>query len=463
MTIWTPNIKKRPGPRYLAIAAALADDVENGRLTPGSRLPTQRDLAFRLGLTTGTIGRAYAEAQRLGFLTGEVGRGTFIRDMGKRLSTLAGRETPADHVIDISLNYPPAGGGEEDAFRDALAAVSRSNDLAPLLAYQHDGATPEQRLTAAAWLARAGIEARPEGIIFTAGLQHAMTVTLGAVCEPGDLVLAEALTYPGIRALSIMQHLRLQGIGIDEHGIVPDAFETACRNGPVRALYTIPTLQNPTASIMPLERREAIVDIARRHDVILVEDDIYGFMLPDAPPRLATLAPERTVYLTSTSKCLTPGLRVGFAVPPERLVGKLAAMVRTTLWMTAPTMIEIFRHLVDSGGADRIVDARNGEAAARQRIAANALGEAQYRADPMSPHLWLTLPQSWHGRDFVRQARDRGVVVLGADDFALVHDAGRDHVRLCLGCPTQRSDLLQAMAIVGDILGEGPDLYRSFA
>ena len=463
MTIWTPKIKKRPGPRYLAIAAALADDVENGRLMPGTRLPTQRDLAYRLGLTTGTIGRAYAEAQRLGFLTGEVGRGTFIRDMGKRLSTLAGRETPADHLIDVSLNYPPAGGGEEDAFRAALAAVSRSNDLAPLLAYQHDGATPEQRLIAAAWLGHAGIEASPDGIVFTAGVQHGLTVTLGAVCEPGDLVLAEALTYPGIRALSIMQHLRLQGVGIDEQGVVPEAFETACRNGPVRALYAIPTLQNPTASTMPLERRQAIVEVARRHDVILIEDDIYGFMLPDAPPRLVKLAPERTVYLTSTSKCLMPGLRVGFAVPPERLAAKLAAMVRTTLWMTAPPMIEIFRHLVESGAADRIVDARNGEAEARQRIAATALGDARIRADPRSPHLWLTLPDHWRGRDFVRRARDQGVVVLGADDFALVHDAGRDHVRLCLGCPPRRSDLMQAMGILGDMLGEEPDLYRSFA
>jgi DNA-binding transcriptional MocR family regulator len=303
----------------------------------------------------------------------------------------------------------------------------------------------------------------PDEVVFTAGVQHGMTITMGAVCEPGDLVLAEALTYPGIRALTIMQHLRLQGIAIDENGIVPEAFETACRNGLVRALYTIPTLQNPTASIMPLERRLALVEIARRHDVILIEDDIYGFMLPNSPPRLATLAPERTVYLTSTSKCLTPGLRVGFAVPPPDMVAKLGAMVRSTLWMTAPPMIEIFRHLVESGAADKIVNARNGEAAARQKIAAGALGDAEVRTDPTSPHLWLTLPERWQGRDFVRQARDRGVVVLGADDFALVHDAGRDHVRLCLGCPPRRSDLIQAMDILGDVLGGEPDLYRSFA
>jgi DNA-binding transcriptional MocR family regulator len=131
--------------------------------------------------------------------------------------------------------------------------------------------------------------------------------------------------------------------------------------------------------------------------------------------------------------------------------------------MTPPPMIEIFRHLVESGAADRIVGARNGEAEARQKIAAAALGDARYRADPRSPHLWLTLPEHWRGRDFVRRARDRGVIVLAADDFALVHDVGRDHVRLCLGCPPRRNELMQAMRVLGDMLDEEPDLYRSFA
>ena len=461
--MWVPNIDDREGPRYLAIAQALADDVEYGRLLPGTRLPTQRALAERLGLTTGTIGRAYAEAQRLGFLTGEVGRGTFIRDMGKGLSTLAQRDTLDSNAIDLSLNYPPAGGDEEEVFREALLAIAGSNDLRPLLAYQHDGATTAQRICAVNWLARLGIDVSPERLVFTCGVQHGMTVVLGAITEPGDLVLAEALSYPGIRALAIMQHLRLQGISIDEHGIVPEAFETACRNAPVRVLYTIATLQNPTASIMPAQRRNALVDIARRHDVVLIEDDIYGVNLPQAPPRLVTLAPERTVYLTSASKCLMPGLRVGVAVVPEKLRAKLDAMVRTTLWMTPPPMIEVFRHLIDSGAADSISAARNREAAARQDIAARALGNLEYHTHRYSPHLWLTLPAQWRGRDFIHQARERGVILLGADDFALVHDSGRDHVRLCLGCPPRRAELLQAMTLIGELLHDEPAIYRSFA
>lgn len=142
----------------------------------------------------------------------------------------------------------------------------------------------------------------PDRLIITAGLQHAMTICIAALCEPGDLVLAESLTYPGIRALGIMHHLRLQGVAMDAQGLVPDAFEAACRGGSVHALYTIPTLQNPTATILPEDRRRKIADIARRFDVTIIEDDLYGFHLPDAPPRFAAITPDITIYLTSVSK-----------------------------------------------------------------------------------------------------------------------------------------------------------------
>jgi DNA-binding transcriptional MocR family regulator len=312
-------------------------------------------------------------------------------------------------------------------------------------------------------LGHADIPVVPDRLIITAGLQHAMTICIAALCEPGDLVLAESRTYPGIRALGIMHHLRLQGVAMDAQGLVPDAFEAACRGGSVRALYTIPTLQNPTATILPEDRRRKIADIARRFDVTIIEDDLYGFHLPDVPPRFAAIAPDITIYLTSVSKCLMPGLRVGFAVPPERLMSKLSAMVHSTLWMNAPPMIEVFRQLVASGDADRVVSARHAEAAARQDIAQRMLGDFVASPHRMSPHLWLPLPEHWQGNDFVSHARMRNVIVSTAEDFALTHEAGANHARLCLGCPPSRSALETALCTIGDLLSEGADLSWSFA
>ena len=463
MTSWLPDIETKSGPRYLAIAQVLAEDVEEGRLAPGSKLPTHRDLAFRLGLTVGTVSRAYAEAQRLGLLSGEVGRGTYVRNSGNSLGTLDPRDALPEGQVDLSLNYPPISGIEEQAMRRALRAVADGNDLSQLLNYQHHGASAAQFDTAAHWLTHADIPVVPERLIITAGLQHAMTICIAALCEPGDVVLAENLTYPGIRALGMMHHLRLQGVSMDDQGLVPDAFEAACRTGPVRALYTIPTLQNPTATILPEDRRRQIVDIARRYDVTIIEDDLYGFYLPDAPPRIAALAPDITIYLTSVSKCLMPGLRVGFAVPPERLISKLGAMVRSTLWMNAPPMIEVFRQLVASGDAERVVAARHVETAARQQIAQRILGEFVDLPHLMSPHLWLPLSEQWQDNDFVSHARMRNVIVSTAEDFALTHEAGENHARLCLGCPPTRRALETGLGTIRNLLREGPDLTWSFA
>ncbi len=463
MTTWLPDIEARTGPRYLAIAQALAEDVEDGRLPPGAKLPTHRDLAFRLGLTVGMISRAYAEAQRLGLLSGEVGRGTYVRSAGTSLGTLDPREILPVGQVDLSLNYPPICGIEEQTMRRALRAVADSNDLSQLLNYQHDGATSSQFEVAAKWLRHAEIPVASDRLIITAGLQHAMTICIAALCEPGDIVLAENLTYPGIRALGMVQHLRLQGIAMDDQGLIPESFEAACSAASIRLLYTIPTLQNPTATILPENRRREIADIARRHEVTIIEDDLYGFHLPDAPPRFAALAPDITIYLTSVSKCLMPGLRVGFAVPPERLMRKLGAMVRSTLWMNAPPMIEVFRQLVLSGDAERIVTARHTEAAARQEIAQRILGDHVDLPHRMSPHLWLPLPENWQENDFVSHARTRNVIVSTAEDFALTHAAGENHARLCLGCPTSRDSLEAALTKIGDLLTEGPDLSWSFA
>jgi DNA-binding transcriptional MocR family regulator len=463
VTSWTPDITDRPGPRYLAIAEAIAEDVSSGRLPTGERLPPHRELAYRLGVTVGTVSRAYAEAQRRGLLSGEVGRGTFVRENATRLGTLDDRERLPDGNIDLSLNYPPGSGFEEDAVRHALRSVADLNDLRPLLGYQHAGATGAQMAVAAEWLGRSGLAVAPDEIVVTAGLQHAMTVTLAALCEPGDTVAAEALTYPGIRAIGRMQHLRLQGVAMDDAGLTPEALDAACRQSSVRLLYTIPTLQNPTAIVTPLARRREIADVARQHDVMIVEDDLYGFLLPGAPPRYVDIAPERTVYLASTSKCLMPGLRVGFVRPPRHLVSRLAALVRTTLWMAAPPMMEVFRHLVSSGDADRIVAGRHREAAERQTLARAYLGDYLRETHPMSPHVWLALPETWQGRDFVGHARHRNVTITTAEDFSLTHGTGNGHLRLCLGCPPGRATLEQGLMALREILRDGPHLDWSLA
>jgi DNA-binding transcriptional MocR family regulator len=461
MTTWVPRISGRAGPKYRAIADALAQDVQSGALQPGTKLPTHRELAHELGVTVGTVSRSYAEVQRLGLVSGEVGRGSFVGGE-PGLSTLGEKAETSAGLVDLSLNYPATAGIEEAVVRNALVALGTRSQIRNLLGYQHNGATLEQRAAAAAWLANSDIAPAPDDIVLSCGAQHALAVSLSAICEAGDTVATEALSYPGIRALSLMLGLRLKGVAMDEQGMLPDAFKAACESTQVRALYTIPTLHNPTTATMSPARRKAILEIALQHDVIVVEDDVYGFMTPNRPPSMAKLAPEQTIYVTSVSKWLAAGLRIGFAVPPRRLLPRLTAMVRTTVWMTPPPMLECFRIMVENGDALKLAKARIAETRARQTLAKKLLAGLEWQSDASGSHMWLKLPSSWDGYDFVSQARRQGVLLLAADSFAVTRHSGDGHVRLCLGSPALRADLARGLGVLTQVLNEDPHLLSTY-
>ena len=175
VTIWVPEIAVRPGPRYLAIADAISEDLDHGRLKPGSRLPTHRDLADRLGVTVGTVSRGYAEAARRGLLSGEVGRGTFVRQWSSQLAVLGSR-SPSVGEIDLSVNHPPLSFSQmhRHTLQETLASLARREDLSSLLGYPPDGGTPAHREAGAVWIRRVGLEAPPEQVLVCSGSQHAL-------------------------------------------------------------------------------------------------------------------------------------------------------------------------------------------------------------------------------------------------------------------------------------------------
>ena len=236
MTIWVPELASRSGPRYRAIADSLGHDIAAGRLPPGTRLPTHRWLADRLGVTVGTVTRAYAEAARRGLLSGEVGRGTFVR----RAAEVGGDDPIVEGAsLDLAHNHPPmpALGPFGDVLQRTLAVLSARPDLSALLGYPTDGGRLTYREAGAAWIERSGLRADPESVLVCAGSQHALTTVLATLLQPGDVLLTEALTYPGLQALANLLHVRLEGLALDRDGLRPDALEEACRRNPARALY----------------------------------------------------------------------------------------------------------------------------------------------------------------------------------------------------------------------------------
>lgn len=433
---WTPKLDEDAAATVSGrLLAALRRDIEDGRLTPGARLPPHRDLAHRLGIGIGTVTAVYGEAARQGLLTATVGRGSFIADN-------ISRQGRSDGPIDLSRNLPPLAFAQR-RFAHTLARLGKRGDLDQLLDYAPPAGHEAHRRSAAAWLRRVSglCDARADRLVITGGAQQAMSLVLDLLCRPGDTIMTEAATYFGIRSIAQEGGYRTLGLAMDGEGLLPEALDRVASAG-ARLLYTLPTLQNPTGRIMGEARRAEIAAIARRHGVWIVEDDLYSiFATGNAPPPLAAYAPERTFYIHGTSKAIAPGLRTGFLiVPDEHQLDRVLRRIRAQIYAPSAMGALIGSQWMEDGAADEIVAENQAEMLARGRMAAERLGPAlSPPADPRCPHLWLPMPELEAERMAARAMR-AGVEVT-PPSAPLIDPSSISGVRLCLGAATDRAQL----------------------
>jgi DNA-binding transcriptional MocR family regulator len=454
--MWVPDLAGRSGPKARAIANAIAEAVQAGDLAPGDRLPPHRELAYRLGVSVGTVTRSYAEAQRRGLLSGQVGSGTYVTDRTapERRFGLAGGGGPSDGIIDLSAALA-ACELRQEALDRALAAMTAAGVSSDTLEYQSAAGMARHRETGARWMAQAGFAPDPRRVMVTHGAQQAIAIALSALARPGATVLCESLVFPPVINLAGLLGLKLHGLPVDGDGLDPDALDEACRATGARVLYVIPTLQNPTGAIQSVSRRRDIARIARAHELCVIEDDVFA-RLVDAPPPLATFAPERTWYVTSVSKTIAPGLRVGFLLAPDDQLDPLLLAMRALSWQSTPIAAEIATVLIEDGTAERMIAWHRRESAARAQLAREILGESAAANPNDAPHLWLELSEPWRGRDLAGELLRRGVRVAEGAAFATARGGGAHHVRISLNAPRAREQLAQALRIVADALRSGP-------
>ncbi len=473
MTIWTPNLEGRTGARYEAIADAIADAIRDGELAPGDRLPPQRDLAWRLGVTTGTVGRAYALVRDRGFLSGEVGRGTFVRDLGwdggdiglpslseNRHDTRGMGEdlVPYDTrgVVDLSRNSPSYR-VHADAMRSALTKIMARPGMERLMAYMPTRGHMHHREAGAEWVKRVGLETTAERITVCGGSQQAIAAVLSGIAQPGEVVLAETYPYPGLVDAAQVFGKALKGVPMDDDGIMPDALDRICRDTPgTRLLFMVPTLQNPTAIIMSEQRRRDIVKVARSHDLLIVEDDVYGYLPQDRPLPIAALAPERTLYMTSTSKCLAPGLRVAWIVAPKSLDNALTDALYTLTVCSPPLTAEVARTWILDGTADKLITWQREEVAARQAMVDEIFGDLDFLSHPAGFHVLLKLPHPWRAAEFAGAARALGIAIVPGSAFSLEPGEMADSVRVSLSAVPDRNTLAGALQTLRDLVDTNP-------
>lgn len=454
MTDWKPRLPGRAGPIYLAIADAIAEAIITGELPPGARLPTHRALADALGIDLTTVTRAYAEARRRGLLEATIGRGTFVRTEDKAPPTEA-RMSAAP--VDLGMNLPPQPTDPPlpELLQRGLSRLLALPHAADLLTYRTGAGTADERAAGAAWLRPTLGEVAPERLLVTPGAQPALLAVLGMLLRPDDVLLTDSLTYPGLRGAAAQLRIRLVGLSGDELGLLPEAVEEACRAATgAKALYCVPTIHNPTAVTMPVQRRQAIAEVARRHGLRVIEDDAYGLLPSEPLPAIASMAPEITFHIATVSKVLTPALRLACVVAPDaRSAAQLTAALRANVLMASPLLSGVMAGWVRDGSAAAILAAIRRECAARQEVAREVLPAEAFTAHPEGLHLWLRLPAQWDRLHFTAHLRRQDLAVVPSDAFRVdPAEPPIGAVRISLGAANGRAALRNALGAVAEAL-----------
>jgi DNA-binding transcriptional MocR family regulator len=333
-------------------------------------------------------------------------------------------------------------------------------DNASLMTYHLAGGSDSDRKAAARWLAPMFGPLDAGQLLVCPGAQAAIAASILALTEPGDVILAEPASYPGLRTAATQFGRRLVAVEADRDGMLPEKFEQACRRHKPGLVYLNPTLQNPTAITMPERRRKELAGIAQRCNVRIVEDDPYWLLAEAPPPPIATFAPERVVYISTLSKCLTPGLRVAFVLlrdPGER--ERFLAALRSFALMVAPLTAALATQWIVDGSAGELMAGVRKEARLRHRMAHAILtGRDKGLGDGL--HVWLELPAYWNAAQLARAAASSGIAVTPAEAFA-TGGASANAIRISLGSIQDRARLQAALERLSDLLARRPEPFSA--
>lgn len=449
---WLPDLSRHSGVKYLAVADALSAAIERGDLRAGDRVPPQRELAARLRVDLTTITKAYESVRLRGLIEARGRAGSFVSEpRGVTADVLA--------QVDAGMNMPPELPGRilARAIANATDALLSSDGLA-CLQYQPLGGAHEDRAAGAQLLDAAGLPTIAEQVVLAAGGQNALNAVMATVLSPGDAVACGVYVYPGFKVLAERLGIRL--VPLETMSAVELA--AAARDHRVRALYVVPTNDNPTTATLDRDTREAIAGVATREGIVIIEDDAYGALALNTPPPLASLAPTITWYIASVSKYLSPALRVAYLRAPS--VGaalQFAHHVHETSIMAPPLNAAIIRRWIGDGTYGRLLGAMRTEIARRLSLAEEMLGTVNHAGHPQGYHVWVPVPDPASASALIEVTRPAGLTVVSSDRFAVSADAP-SAVRVSIGGLLDTARLTSGLRVLHGFLSS-PAARRAMA
>ncbi len=472
MTNWLPDLTTGTGPIYVRLADQIETAIISGELPAGTKLPPQRNIAFDLGLTVGTISRAYALVHERGLVSGEVGRGTYVLERDRKdpqgeadpvttaLSGTRVQNAEPDKLRFDSASAPDV--GQAASIAEITNAVIHAHPW-EIASYTRN--FPQSWSEAGKrWLSRGGFEPPVDCVVPTIGAHAAVVAILSVVTVPGDKVAFEALTYSQVSRAAGLTGRRCVLVESDSEGLIPDDFERVCAQQHPKLIFLMPNVQNPTLTMLPESRRRAIAEIAKRYGVWIVEDDLYGTLVADPPPPMSAFAPERTFLVNGLSKSVAAGVRGGWVSCPPLYAPRVRIAHKMMTGGLPFLLAEVTARLVLSGEAERLMTLTIAELAAREKLARQAFSGADFRSRPGVPFLWLKLPEPWLSGTFKKAAQEDNILIDDEDEFK----AGRcgtihPHVRISFSTPSNRETVFRGFNRLACLLESGRTGYERLA
>ncbi|WP_310621472.1 aminotransferase-like domain-containing protein [Flexibacterium corallicola] len=456
MTIWRPNLTGQSGPKYLAIANEIEMAIAEGTLRNGDKLPPQRDLAYDIGVTLGTVTRAYAEAERRNLVKGETGRGTFVspqeRSKGSPLSPPSERGEGMDMARNFAFPFL------NPDLKEALLQLADYEDLSALSNYVPPEGLYAHRQAGAKLFQLFNVETCADSIVITCGAQHAINVALQGCFNRGDVIAVDALTYPSLLSSASRLGLKLLPIeaGRAEGGGIgamrADLLEEACRLGKVQGVFLIPNHQNPTSHTMSVAEREALAAVCARVGLIVIEDDPYTPFLSGIGPSFVSLLPDQTVSIATPSKILCPSVRAAFMHAPPHLLPDLRNIIGESTWMASPITTQLVANWVNEGVAQDVIASKRQELARRYSLLQEALKGYSLQGGADKVLAWLPLPEHLNPASIEAELAAHSVSVLASHHFQLYSREPKAGLRLSLGTIENSRSYAVALQILKKVL-----------
>jgi len=454
--MWVPRIQNDARLKYLGIVDAIESDIKNRVVRPGDKLPSQRAIAQQLHIDLTTVTRALSEATKRGLVETQRGSGSFIAQTAFSLYNLSSLTEGKN--IDLSMNNPPHPTilNLHDEIVKGIAQIQTNNSSFEHLNYQETAGNPADREAGALWLTERIPAIEGEKLLISSGAHSALFSILSYLKLTHHIIAAPALTYPGLRSIADHLGFDLLAIAMDEDGIIPEYFEQCCQTKKPDILYLIPNIDNPTTATLPTARRQQLVTIAEKYDVIIIEDDPYAPFQDELLPTLYGLAPKRTWHIATLSKCVSPALRVAYIVAPDlEQALSLAEKMRINNLMAPPLMTELASHWIRSGMLQQITHAIKLENTARHAIASTIFNQKKLTLSVVGPHLWLVLPANWRALEFSEHAHRSGISIVPSSAF-VTGSSTTQAVRISLGGTIDSGSLTDAFNALAVLIEQKP-------